>query len=150
MVSVPFGIFDKKVSAAGDGNSAETDRAVDDVEIPAVEMNIDAVQAAVFEAKIFIEICSENTPSDVAAFRDQIAKGAFQHPRAADSVSAGCDDAAFVGAILLPGNGPDIFERYIVNPAKNVEASPGLHRNIAFSFFESHPLVADDRAASGN
>src|SRR5690606_13398561 len=115
MVSVARGVFDKQIAAAGNRDAADADLAVADVEIPAVEVDIDAIEPAVFETEVLVEIGSEHSPGDPAAFGSQISKRAMEHPCAGDSIGAGGNVFSGIGSVLFPWHRANVFERDIVD-----------------------------------
>ena len=142
------GVFDYQFTAACQGDAFEANGAVADVEVPAVKMHIDAVEAAVFNAEVFVEVGAKNTPGNPAAFCCDVAEGAIEHPGTANAIGARTEHSVFFFAIFLPGHCADIFQCDVVNTAEYIKAATGVHGDISVSFFQTHPLFADDGAAA--
>lgn len=148
LVAVARGIFDHQFAAARKCDTFEANGAVADVEVPAVKMHIDAVETAVFNAEVFVEVGAKNTPCNPAAFCCDVAKGAIEHTRTANAIGARAEDFVFFFAIFLPGHCADIFQCDVVNTAEYVKAATGVHGDISFPLFQAHPLFSDDGAAA--
>ena len=148
LVAVARGVFDYQFTATCKRDAFEANRAVADVEVPAVKMHIDAVEAAVFKAEVFVEVGAKNTPCNPAAFCCNVAEGAIEHPGAPNAIGARTEYSVFFFAIFLPGHCADIFQCDVVNTAEYVKAATGVHGDISFPFFQAHPLFADDGSAA--
>ena len=86
IVAVARGVFDYQFTAACQGDAFEANGAVADVEVPAVKMHVYAVEATVFKAEVFVEVGAKNTPGYPATFCGDVAKGAIEHPRTANTI----------------------------------------------------------------
>ena len=148
IVAVARGVFDYQFTATCKRDAFEANGAVADVEVPAVKMHVYAVEATVFKAEVFVEVGAKNTPGYPATFCGDVAKGAIEHPRTANTIGPRTEHSVFFFAIFLPGHCADIFQCDIVNTAEYVKAATGMHGDIAFPFFQTHPLFADDGAAA--
>ena len=148
LVAVARGVFDHQFTPTRKCDAFEANGAVADVEVPAVEMHINAVEMAVFNAEVFVEVGAKNTPCNPAAFCCDVAKGAIEHPSTPNTIGARTEHSVFFFAIFLPGHCADIFQRDVVNTAEYIKAATGVHGYIAFPLFQTHPLFADNGSAA--
>ena len=67
-------VFDGQVATAGDRDAAQADDGVLNGQVPTMEVNVDAVEATVFDPKVLVEIRTENAPVKQASFGGYIAE----------------------------------------------------------------------------